>query len=49
MSLCDFDPDFRAAASLKNRLHRESGVGNCRTNISTAIQEMALFLKRFLV
>ena len=25
MGLCDFDPDFRAAVSLKNRLHRESG------------------------
>ena len=42
-------PDFRAAVSLKNRLHRESGEEICRTNISTAIQEMALFLKRFLV
>ena len=31
--------DFRVAVSLKNRLHRES---NCRNNISTAIQEMAL-------
>ena len=43
-------PDFRAAVSLKNRLHRESGEEiAAATNISTAIQEMALFLKRFLV
>ena len=32
-------PDFRAAVSLKNRLHRESGEETGKTNISTAIQE----------
>ena len=41
--------DFRAAVLLKNRLHRESGEEIAKPNISTTIQEMALFLKRFLV
>ena len=34
-------PDFRAAVSLKNRLHRESGATGCRTKFSTAKKEMA--------
>ena len=42
-------PDFRAAVSLKRTVFIVNQVRNCRTNISTAIQEMALFLKRFLV
>ena len=42
-------PDFRAAVSLKNRLHRESGEEIAEPISPAAIQEMALFLKRFLV
>ena len=40
-------PDFRAAVSFKNRLHRESG--SCRTHFSRTIQEMASFFKHFVV
>ena len=41
-----FRPDFRAAVSLKNRLHRESGeqVGEL-----TTMQEMACFFKHIVV
>ena len=42
--------DFRAAVSIKNRLHRESGRRSCTTHFSSTTSEMApFFLKRFLV
>ena len=42
-------PDFRVVHFLKNRLHRERGEEIAELNFSTAIQEMAFFLKRFMV
>ena len=42
-------PDFRAAVSLKNQLHRESGEEVAHSIFSSTILEMALFLERFLV
>ena len=42
-------PDFRAAVSLKNRLHRESGEEIAELISPAQKKEMALFLKRFMV
>ena len=42
-------PDFGAAVSLKNPSPPRVRWASCRTNFSTTIWEMALFLKRLLV
>ena len=42
-------PDFRAAVSLKNRLHRESGEEIAEPISPAQKKEMALFLKQFMV